>query len=174
MNGNPPRNYYWDANIYFAWLLQESTHSAYLPAIDFAVRENIQRKIKIVTSAITRVEVTALRLSSAQETQFQSTFRPGDHEIYDVDIAIADKARGYCAYYMQHPKKHATKPNKTAILRVPDAIHLATAVIIGADIFWTMDGGKKDGFSLLALNGNVAGDRLSICRPKLPAGYLGI
>ena len=53
-------------------------------------------------------------------------------------------------------------------IRVPDAIHLASAILYEATEFHTFDGvrsGVNKG-GLLTLDGNVAGHRLRICAPK--------
>ena len=44
-------------------------------------------------------------------------------------------------------------------LQTPDAIHLAAAILHRADEFHTFDG------TLISLSGNVAGHRLTICKP---------
>lgn len=44
-------------------------------------------------------------------------------------------------------------------LKTPDAIHLVTAILHRADEFHTFDE------TLTALSGNVAGHRLTICKP---------
>jgi hypothetical protein len=56
----------------------------------------------------------------------------------------------------------------------PDCVHLATAIIYQADVFYTLDGGGKRGKAndLLPLNGNVAGYPLTIRKPLASQGSL--
>jgi hypothetical protein len=52
-------------------------------------------------------------------------------------------------------------------LSVPDAIHLATAVLYRVDEFHTFDmEGRSKSLGLIPLSGNVAGHRLIICKPQ--------
>jgi hypothetical protein len=49
---------------------------------------------------------------------------------------------------------------------VPDAIHLATALIYRADEFHTFDGKNgRNTLGLLPLSGDVGGHKLTICKP---------
>ena len=65
---------------------------------------------------------------------------------------------------------HRKSTAKSALknIRVPDAIHLASAIHYEATEFHTFDGKKPDGNvgKLLTLNGNVAGHNLKICAPQ--------
>lgn len=51
---------------------------------------------------------------------------------------------------------------------MPDAIHLASAILYDATEFHTFDGARAGAnkAGLLTLDGNVAGHRLKICAPK--------
>jgi len=51
-------------------------------------------------------------------------------------------------------------------LSLPDAIHLATAIIYNVEAFYTFDEkGNAKFCGLIPLSGNVAGHNLQICKP---------
>ena len=157
MSGTKPI-YYWDACVYLAWLKKET--SKHLSSIEAIAEENKKRNNIIVTSVITKLEVLDASLTADQERSFGECFSFGTHELYELDAGVALKAREYRSFYFKNPvggKK----------LSVPDAIHLATAFICQSDEFHTFDDGGKGGISLLALNGNVAGNPIKICHPFL-------
>jgi hypothetical protein len=53
------------------------------------------------------------------------------------------------------------------ILSLPDAIHLATAILYRVNEFHTFDNdGDRKTLGLLPLTGNVGGNRLTICKPQ--------
>ncbi len=155
------KRYYWDACVYIAWLNQESSKAPWLPAINEIVAANKRRDNLIITSVLTLMEVLESRLTPEQEKDFQNCFHFGTHERYDVDIPVVMRARRYRDHYL------ANKVDGK-VLTTPDAIHLATGFIHNVDEFHTFDDGKSGkGCSLLALDGNVAGDALKVCRPEM-------
>lgn len=159
MSGTKPR-YYWDTCIYFAWLRQEEAHKEQLPAINDNANENKKKNNTIVTSVITLMEVLE-NLEPDEERQFQECMRPGAHELKELTMPIARKARFYRGYYL----KNLVEGSR---LSFPDAIHLATAMLETVDEVHTLDDGKKDKhkFSLLKLDGSVAGDVMKVCKPN--------
>lgn len=86
------------------------------------------------------------------------SFNSGTHQAYDVDWAVALKSRAIRSYYCEN--RPGDKPPA-----IPDCIHLATAVLLKVTELHTFDDGGKGGFSLLALDGDVAGDAISIKKP---------
>jgi len=161
MSGIKPKIYYWDSCVYLAWILGEQSHDkACIDAMARITKENFELKNIMFTSTLTFTEVTYARLDAAQIERFQKSFRPESHIPYDVDKAIADKARVFRERFFVNPKKLST----------PDAIHLATAVIGGADEFHTFDDGQKDKktIGLLELSGDSRVDGLVICKPNVP------
>ncbi len=153
--------YYWDACIYLAWLNEETTHGEEcLRAISSIATENRERKNTVITSAITYCEV--LGLIEEREKVFRGSFRSQDHTAYDVDSAIAIKARELRSHFIQNPEGNRK-------LATPDSIHLATAILYKADEFWTFDDGKKDkkSIGLLNLNRHPALGGLVVCKPYI-------
>jgi predicted nucleic acid-binding protein len=138
--------------MYIALLQEEQSHGrSHFEAMIQIARENFENKNTIITSTITLTEVLPVSLTQSQEEEFLKTFKSTNHTLYDVDYAIAIKARKFRAAFLQHP---AGKK-----LHTPDAIHVATAVIYGVDELHTFDEG------LLKLSGNELIDKLIICKP---------
>jgi hypothetical protein len=63
-------------------------------------------------------------------------------------------------------RNHYTKLGGKTVA-TPDAIHLSTAIIYRAAEFHTFDQeGSSRSLGLIPLSGNVAGNRLTICKPQ--------
>jgi predicted nucleic acid-binding protein len=156
---------YWDACVYLAWLKEEKEHGQQaIDAILQTAKDNFEKKVIIVTSTITYVEVLSSHMNEDQERSFRRSFRTQHHIARDVDPPVALKAREFREKLLSH------KSGKT--LATPDAIHLATASIYRAE-FWTFDEGNKGHhLGLIELNGEDRIDRLTICKPYLNQGVL--
>jgi|SRR3954468_10874151 predicted nucleic acid-binding protein len=142
---------YWDSCIYITWLMDDKTYGeATLAAISERLRENAAGKNMVITSTITLIEVLACKIPQDAERQFRQSFRGGDQIAYDVDAAIALKARELRAHYL------TTSGRKLA---TPDAIHLATAIVYNADYLYTFDD------KLLKLTKDSAVVGMEICHP---------
>lgn len=160
MSGAKSKVFYWDSCVYIAWLKEELTHGKqHLDAVAQILHENADRKNIITSSTITLIEVLACRIGDENERLFRRSFQTQDHIAYDVDSAIALKARQLRENCLGHPT------GKT--LATPDAIHVATALIYKADMLFTFDDGKRNKkyLGLLELNEDDRVDRLKICRP---------
>jgi predicted nucleic acid-binding protein len=164
MSGSKNKIYYWDACVYLAWLRDEAAYKAELPMMAEIIRENSVRENTIITSTVTLIEVLSTKLTGDQEKTFRDCFKNPKHVLYDVDPAVAFRARELREYYVTHKIKNRS-------LSTPDAIHLATALIHGASSFHTFDNGKskdddgKKGIPLLDLGNKIAGHPLEIIKP---------
>ena len=124
------------------------------------VREVVQRckrrDVLIMTSAVTLTEVLSSRLPAGKANLLSGMLKRV--RVCGVDLKIARMAHDLRDWYAQKPDEY---DNKT--LSVPDAIHLATAILYRASEFHTFDAanGNKS-LGLLPLNGNVAGHKLTI------------
>ena len=79
-----------------------------------------------------------------------------------MDVKIAQVAHDLRNYYSANRDKFGGK-----ILSTADAIHLATAIIYRVTEFHTFDqDGDAKHLGLLPLSGDVAGNRLIICKPQ--------
>ncbi|HZM06010.1 MAG TPA: PIN domain-containing protein [Candidatus Saccharimonadales bacterium] len=163
MSGIRPKKHYWDACIYIAYLKGEQSHGPpYVDSIAQIAKDNFEQKNVIITSVITLTEVLSSKLTPEEEESFLKTFKRVNHILYDVDYAIATKARKFRESFLSHSS------GKT--LATPDAIHLATAAILQADELNTFDDGQKERkfLGLLELTGHPAIENLVICKPFIP------
>ena len=149
--------------MYLALLKGEQSHGqAYIDSMMQISKQNFENKNIIITSVITLTEVLSSSLTTEQEEAFLKTFKATNHTLYDVDYAIARKARQFREAFLNH------QSGKT--LATPDAIHAATAVIYQADEMHTFDDGQKNKkfLGLLELSSNSSLDNLLICKPFIP------
>jgi predicted nucleic acid-binding protein len=159
--------FYWDACVYLAWLRDEKSHGqAHLDAIAQILKENYERKNIIISSTLTLVEVLGSNMEPEKEKLFRKAFGSQDHIAYDLDTAIALKARELRDRFLKH------KSGK--ILGTPDAIHLATALTCKARRFFTFDGGGKNkkNLGLLELDKDSGVEGLEITKPVVDQAEL--
>ena len=156
--------FYWDTAPLIAWITDEKRADPAEMAGLAEVVDMVDRgKAVLMTSVLWRAEVLDATLTKAQKKRLESAFDGRSIIELSIDsrvMALAGEIRSF----------HGTSKKKDAIknIRVPDAIHLATAILYEASEFHTFDGvrsGVNKG-SLLTLDGNVAGHRLRICAPK--------
>jgi predicted nucleic acid-binding protein len=142
---------YWDSCVYIAWLRDEQSHGkAPMDAIAQVLKENFERKVTIISSTITLIEVLASKMDEEKERLFRKSFRTRDHIAYDVDIAIALKAREL---------RDRLLNQESGKLATPDAIHIATALIYKARALFTFDS------RILVLNKDPRVGGLEISQP---------
>ena len=115
---------YADAGIIMRWV--EGTSQ---------VRDPIERRWRqlspadrmFVTSRISRLECRCKPLRNRQERllrQYEIFFSGQEVDIREIDAAVVEKA---------------TELRSSCGLKTPDAIHAATAMLIGVESFWTTD-----------------------------------
>jgi hypothetical protein len=116
----------------------------------------------LITSVISRGEIFEADLTEEQKQRYARLFQRDNHIEYSADSRVLDKASK-----LRHASR--TKPNGP-VLTLPDATHLATAILLGADEFHTFDGtGKKArGVPLIPLSGTQLVEGLTICIPSVP------
>lgn len=157
--------YYWDTCIFIAWLKDEQP-----PARSAEERDGMRdcvarfkrREISIVTSVLTITEISAAKLPVGTDTMLEEVMQLPNLTRPAVDIRVARLARDIRNYYLLKSGLSA----KT--LTVPDAIHVATAIIYKATEFHTFDKNdntKQNSLGLLPLSGDVGGHNLTICIP---------
>jgi predicted nucleic acid-binding protein len=150
MPGKP--NYYWDSCTFIKWLTGKAT-SAELDGLAEIVRAVENGEANLFTSALTKTEVLKGKMTSEQRQAWEKLFQRKNVVSVDIGdriLALSERIREW------NPK-----------ISVPDAIHLATAIIYKADEFHTSDGGgkRKRKGDLLPLSGDVAGHNLKITTP---------
>jgi predicted nucleic acid-binding protein len=153
------RIFYWDANVFIAWLKGETCWpTGVIIGMDDVAREVHANKAILFTSTLTSTEIFQGTLTKAEKEKLSLLLQRSNVNQIAPDTRVADRASAIREFYNSRGNK----------IKTPDAIHLATAIIYKADEMQTMDGlelksSKKT--KLLALNGDVAGYRLSIVNP---------
>jgi predicted nucleic acid-binding protein len=116
---------------------------------------------RILTPAITLVEVLACKMTADQENSFIELLQRSNVTVVSVTPRIAAKAREIRNYYAL----------KGMNIAVPDSIHLATAVHYGATELHTFDGAgqRKRQTDLLSLETPLIEKwSLKVCKPGPP------
>jgi predicted nucleic acid-binding protein len=153
--------YYWDTCLFVAWIKDEQRLTGEMDGVRELIQRHKRREVKIITSVLTAVEVLQCKLPAGMETLFSGLIKRLDQRI-GIDSKIASLAHDLRNYYSMRP---AEFENRT--LATPDAIHLASAILNRATEFHTFDGGGVGkSLGLLPLTGNVAGHKLTICKPQ--------
>lgn len=156
--------FYWDTAPLIAWITDEKRADPAEMAGLAEVSELVDTgKAILMTSVLWRAEVFDSSLTTAQKKRLEAAFDGRSIVEIAVDSRVMKLASEIRSFHAGAKRKDALK-NVT----VPDAIHLATAILYDATEFHTFDGaraaGRKGG--LISLDGNVANHRLKICVPK--------
>lgn len=151
--------YYWDTCIFIAWLKEERVVRGLLDGIDEIKSKIDNKEATLVTSVITLTEIGQTFITDDKYSLFRGLFKRPNIIAYNIDEDIATLAGKL--------RKHYNNTNLHK-LRTPDAIHLATAMILKANEINTTDGsGKKSG--LLDYHGQVIDNyefRILVPQPK--------
>ena len=147
------RKYYWCSCAFIAWLSNEKRPPGVLEGLEEIVKQVESRVADLFTSEITKSEVLEGKMTPQQRERFGKLFQRRNVVSVDVSGRVLSLSKEIREW---NPK-----------ISLPDAIHLATAIIYEADEFHTTDGAgkRKRGGDLLPLDGNVAGHKLRICVP---------
>ena len=145
--------FYWDANIFLAWLKdeRENRKPGEMEGLAEIVAIMDRQEAIMMTSVITRTEVLESTLPDQAQNIFNKIFERPNIVSVDVTVPISNMAHAIRDYYRQNGRS----------LKTADCLHLATAIQHQADELHTFD--EDD---LISLNGNVAGHKLIICKPK--------
>ena len=153
---------YWDSCVFIAWLKNEFRPTGEMNGIRDIVEKTKAREVSIITSALTYAEVTEAKVGAGVMNMFDDLFKRRNMSRPPVDMRVARLARDLRDYYATRTEEYNGKT-----LSVPDAIHLATAILYRATAFHTFDRKNRNGtLGLLPLSGNVAGHGLVISKPE--------
>ena len=159
--------YYWDSCIFFALLNGEAdVHGqAVMDGIMDMASDFDNHKIVLISSVMTKTEVYDYKLKTQYaRDEFTSRFQRDNFLWVAQDERVSDKSRAIRSFY---GKKGIT-------LDAGDCVHLATAILYEADVFYTLDGSGDNPKpnALLPLNNDVAGYQLRVEKPHGPQGTL--
>lgn len=163
----PISKIYWDACIFLAWLHEETVHGpGVLEGIEQTAKEVQNGQVVLFTSVLTKTEVLEYRLSKKAQEIFTNVFKRSNVSMVAQDVRVADLSH--------HIRNHYAQQTPKKMLSSTDCVHLATAILYKADVFYTLDGGGKRPRSgdLLPLDGNVAEHALAIKKPHAVQGSL--
>jgi hypothetical protein len=166
--------YYWDTCIFLAWLKDEKTRKpGEMEGVEDALGRFKRREVELMTSTITVIEASAAKIETPQFAQFEDAIQRTNFSRISVDIPVAKLARNLRDYYHQRVAEF-----RGLNLSIPDAIHVASAILYKATEMHTFDEKDKTKFEtlgLIPLSGNVGGYNLKICHPPGPMqGRLGL
>jgi len=148
--------YYWDSCLFLAWLKDEQRPTGEMDGVREIIERHRRRDCRIITSVLTSVEVLSARIPAGVEHLLTGLMRRVNRQGVDTKVA------GMAHDLRNHYAKIGGKSLSTA-----DALHLATAIIYRANEFHTFDNeGRARTLGLIPLSGNVAGHRLTICKPE--------
>ncbi len=151
--------YYWDTCLFLAWMKDEERPSGEMDGVREIIECSQRRDCRIITSVITSVEVLQATIPAGVDTLFHGLMRRISR--VGVDTKVAQLAHDI--------RNHYQVSGSGKKLKTPDALHLATAILHRADEFHTFDADD-----LIPLSGNVAGHKLTICKPKATSPQLDL
>ena len=156
--------FYWDTAPLIAWITDEKRADPAEMAGLAEVIDMVDRgKATLMTSVLWRAEVLNAAITTAQKKRLEAAFDGRSIIELEIGSRIMRLTGEIRSFHSISKKKDAMKN-----IRVPDAIHLATAIHYEATEFHTFDG-VRSGINkggLLTLDGNVGGHRLRVCAPK--------
>jgi predicted nucleic acid-binding protein len=154
MPGSPL--YYWDTCLFLAWLKDEERKAGDMDGVRDIIQRMRRRDAKVMTSVLTMVEVLSAKIPAGMDTLFKDLIKRLNRQSMDIRVAnIAHDLRNHYALL--------GRSVKTA-----DAVPLATAMLYRADEFHTFDD------QLIALSGNVGGNKLIVCKPETKSPQLDL
>lgn len=149
---------YWDACIFLAWLKDEPNDPGVMEGIEESVRQVHHNEAVLITSVMTQTEVLESKMPREAQLQFENLFKRRNVVWINHDTRVGKLSHEIRDYYSQ----------RSVNLSSADCVHLASAILYKADVFYTLDGsGKKKRGTLLplALTASVAGYKLNISKP---------
>ena len=152
---------YWDTCIFFAWVKQEVRKD---PAEMDGVHECVNRAMSgdtlIVTGSFTDLELLPGAFTPEQRRLFSLLFQRRCLQKLPDDPTVMSLAEEIRTYYVLNP-------DGKGVVESMDSMHLAAAIHFRVAALYTFDEGKRGGRNLLAMDGDVAGRKLKICKPPV-------
>jgi len=134
--------YYWDANVFLSFI---EGHADRIPNIEAILADCEEGRVEIWSSHLTIAEVAFAKaekdakiLDTEIEKKIDELWHPESPiKLVEVSQGICVEARNLLRKNMLRPEISPRQKNKS--LKAADAIHLATAQMIGVDEFHTYD-----------------------------------
>lgn len=141
----------WDSSVFIAWIMDEDRMPQERAGLAAAVDDIENRRAVMLASALVHAEVFAGNLTPDQRDRFDALFANPQIQLINVDRVIARRA----GELRQACRAHGIRTPRTE-----DAVHLATAVVMGAAELHSFD---ED---LIGLGGRAPGLDLCTCKPR--------
>ena len=139
----------WDSSVFISWIRGDENPDR-IQAVKAVVKSIENESYKLAISTLLYVEVLESTMPGHAIERFKKFMQNRQMvEIIAVDIRVAEKAQSL-----------RNKSQKK--IHVPDAVHIATAIVCGAKLFHTFDDG------LLQLSGKDEVDGLTITPCDIP------
>jgi predicted nucleic acid-binding protein len=163
---------YWDTSIWLAWARNERRKPGDMEGVQEYIDRYDKGEILLCTSVLTEAKIMEHQLIKTGHEQLRKFFDNPKINKLGADQAVARLIGEIRSYYF----------NQMAIDGLPtlgfgDALHLDSAILYECDEFLTFDENdvrkpSKAKRGLIPLSGNVAGRRLTICKPLAKAPKL--
>lgn len=151
----------WDTSIFLAWLNNESRPDQEMEGIAQSLALIESGVTNLVASNLIKAEIRQARLNDTTRELLDGFLGRSNVEVPTTDDRIMQLAGELCEYYDKQRRIDGLPP-----LCMPDALHLATAIIYKVVAFYTFDErGNSRCRGLIPLSGNVAGYNLTVCKP---------
>ena len=146
-----PTTYAWDTDVFIAWLRDEDDKDQ--AAIAAVLQEAVEGRAVLLVSRMAFVEVLELAPGDAARRSFERFMDRPTVAVVEISKKVADKAFAVRSSIVQQRSSNMSVPK----LDAADSIHLAAAMLHGADALHSHDMSK--------LNGNPALEGLKVCKP---------
>jgi predicted nucleic acid-binding protein len=156
---------YWDSCVFLSWIKDEKRPNDEMDGVNEVAQNVFKDHVILLTSDITIGEILDSTLDDVAKQKLKDIFKRRNCRSVAADRRVNSLASEIRDYYQQQKTT-----DYLPTLTLPDAIHLATAIIYSASEFHTFDANDERNRrrAILPLNGNVAGHPLKICKPPLP------
>ncbi|MCX6841289.1 MAG: PIN domain-containing protein [candidate division WOR-3 bacterium] len=159
---------YWDSSIFLAWLKGEIDCGAdVLGGIAELVEQIENDDAVLITSILTKAEILRGTLSPDAKSKLDGMLRRRNVVVHETNQWVWEMCHHLRDFYRQ-----ANHKDDLPTLTVPDAIHIATALLYSPCEFYTLDALDKHGRygrrALVPLSGTIAGKYpLTIRKPMV-------
>ncbi len=154
----------WDSCIFYAALKGEEHRAGELEALKERTRQFNDGQLEILASTLVLAEVRSSKLTAEESKNFESMIRRSNALLVDVNPRIASLAAELRDKYHTEQGKH---------LSVPDAIHVATAIVFDCEMWTTDAANKKHEAGILTFAKSIQQDHgINLRRPWGQAGLL--
>lgn len=153
MSKNPL--YYIDTSVWLAWLQDEKRKPWEMEGVREIASQIHKNEVRIIMSVLTKTEVLRSTLSPEAIEKWEGVLRRKNLEVTMTDDRVWNLASGIRDYYQERRER-----DRLPTVTTPDAVHLATAILYEADVFYTFDENDDPGKrrALIPLSCQVAGE----------------